>query len=449
MSLVRELIVVVEDAEEVRDLLTLLLEQDGYQVRACENGDQAFALIRSERPALVITDLMLGETCGLDLVTRLRSDLVSPIPPVIVCSGFHGFEREALERGAAAFIPKPFDARTILATVRSVLARHAVDEHERKEAIARARAMRAKAAAAASAALRRLEPRRDDLVRRASWSTRLLSLYFGFGDAFVAVLEGDELRVMASSNDAAWPRDRALDLALCRDIMETSSALVVPDLQSFHAVFSGPDGRPRRFFAGVPLANGETPVGALCHVDEQPRRFSSDVLVVLEALGDRATAVLSAKEAEVAPVWTASGLLTRDALCVLLGAELARMKREPVALGLAVYAGRAPATAVRTRSAFAELGGRRYAALLTRDDDGEARRALLDVLDDAADGGELDGAGVLSAAAGTEISFDAKGALHAAEGLLDRALRGRRGTIERVVVRREPLRIDEPSPARP
>jgi hypothetical protein len=55
-----------------------------------------------------------------------------------------------------------------------------------------------------------------------------------------------------------------VNVALCRDIMETGSALVVPDFHSFGVVVPGRNGRTLRFFAGVPLSNGAITVGALC-----------------------------------------------------------------------------------------------------------------------------------------------------------------------------------------
>ena len=67
----RARILVVEDAEEVRELLVLLLEGAGFSVVSCEDADRAFVLVQRERPDLVLTDLMLGAWSGLDL-TRDR-----------------------------------------------------------------------------------------------------------------------------------------------------------------------------------------------------------------------------------------------------------------------------------------------------------------------------------------------------------------------------------------
>lgn len=434
-------IVVVEDADEVRELLVLLLEAEGYAVTACEDAEQAFLVVTRERPSLVLTDLMLGAGSGLDLITRIRSNLAPPVPPIVVCSGFTGFEGEAQQRGAAAFIPKPFEPSTIRATVRAILTSRDLQDAERAKAQAETRALRARAVEAATAAIARLEPRRAELVERAGFTTEFLARYYGCGEAFAAVLQGDALEVMGSSNEQVWRIGQMIDLPLCRDILETSSALVVPNLESFGAVMQGPDGKPLRFFAGVPLSNGPITVGVLCLVDEQPQRLGSDAFSVLDAMGDRGSAVLSDQEWESAPFWTMSGLLTRDGLNTLLAAELSRMERETLSLALFVFTGRAPAGRARERSAFAAIEEKRFAALFTRDSDAEARRAVLEFLGSTARDDELGAGGLIGIEGGPETLFDARGITRAAEGLLERALRSGRGAIERVVIRREPLSV--------
>src|SRR5947207_1101900 len=79
-------IVLVEDSEDLRELMALCLRGGGYRVVATEDADEAFEAVRRERPDLVVTDLLLGITSGLDLMTRIRSDLVPPQPRLIACS---------------------------------------------------------------------------------------------------------------------------------------------------------------------------------------------------------------------------------------------------------------------------------------------------------------------------------------------------------------------------
>jgi CheY-like chemotaxis protein len=430
-------ILVVEDSDEVRELLVYLLESEGLSVSSCEDAEQAFTLIVRERPDVVFTDLMLGATSGLDLITRIRSDLAPPHPPIVACSGFVDFEREALHRGAEAFIPKPADPATIRRTVAAILARRAVADHDREEAAARARALRAKVVEAAVVAVHRLEAI-ENLPLRSHLTTEFLPRYFGFGEAFAAVIERDGLRVHSSSNEEIWKPGQAIDLALCRDILETRSALLVPDLQSLGIAAHRPSGEPLRFFTGVPLVSGSIGVGMICFVDPAPRSFGPEDYSVLETFGQRTSAVMSGRPSEIAPMWLTSGLMSRYGLGVLLASELSRTERKAQWLSLLVFAGRAPDVRVRERTLIAELDEHHFAALLARESESQAREALVDVLQAIARTGDFSGGGLVEIEGRAASLFDARSILFAAERLLDSALLSKPGTIERIVFRREP-----------
>jgi CheY-like chemotaxis protein len=437
MSLAHARILVVEDSEEVRELIVLLLEGEGFSVDSCEDADQALAKVRRERPDLILTDLMLGATSGLDLITRIRSDLAPPVPPIVVCSGFTGFEREALQRGAEAFIPKPFEHTTIHKTVTSILARERLSAKEREEAAKRSRLLRARAIEAAKVAVSRFEQIESLEVRNRA-TVNFLPRYFGFGEAFGAVLEGGELRVRASSNEQCWRPGQALDLALCRDILETSSALVVPDLRSLGAVVRGPDGKVLRFFAGVPMFSGSISVGTCCLVDEAPRGFGADAYSLLATFARRASAIMSGHESEVAPFWTPSGLMTREGLCTLLTAELARMEREAISLRLLLFVGHAPGVQRPARTAIADLGDGRCAAIVTRESKESARQVLRDLVGTTIHADDFAGGSLVVIEDGAGAYLDARGILRAAENLLESSQRTAPGTIEQVLIRRGP-----------
>jgi DNA-binding response OmpR family regulator len=425
-------ILVVEDSEEVREFLVLLFESEGFSVEACEDADQALARVRRERPDLVMTDLMLGATSGLELITRLRSDLAPPVPPIVACSGFNGFEKDALERGADAFIPKPADATTILSTVSAVLARRQVDLHQREEAAARARSRRATAVEAARRAAVRLE-HVDNLIKRAQATADFLPRYFGFGQAFAALFEDDALRVRTSSSPT-WSPGRVLDISLCRDIMETSSALLIPDLRSLGVVEHDPEGKQLRFFAGVPLLSGSIGVGTICFLDRAPHPFFAEDYSVLEAFGRRASAVMSGQSSEIPPMWTSSGLMSREGLGVVLASELSRTETRASSLSLLVLAGRAPGVPERPRTAVAELAPDRFAILCERPPRNFMEKFVHD--------GEFAGGGLVEIEGRAGSLFDARSILYAAERLLESTLQTAPGTVERIVFRREPHALD-------
>jgi DNA-binding response OmpR family regulator len=436
MSLPRGRILVVEDAEEMRNLLVAILEGEGYSVAACATAEQAFALARADPFDLIITDLMLGASSGLDLIVRVRSDLKPPVPPIVVCSAFAGFEKEALLRGATTFIPKPFETSQVRRTVTAMLARRKIEDQERAEAQAYARTLRAESAAAARVALRHLR-HVADWGARARATVEFLPRYFGFGASFAVLLQGEELRILASSDEAVWPLGQALAVPLCRDIMETSSALVVPDLETIGTAALAPNGQPLRFFTGVPLLSGPIGVGALCFVDDRAHGFGAEDYSLLETFGRRASAVLSGHDVHAAPLWRSSGLLTREGLSVVLTAELARMQARPLSLALFVFVGRAPTVATFARTALADLGDRRYAALVAREDKGEARRAIHALVEAIAHANGFAARGLVMVEEGAAASFDARSILHAAECLLQSDAQTASGAIDEIVIRRE------------
>jgi len=105
-------VLVVDDEEMLREVLTDALQMMGADVLAAPNGTVALALIRQSRPQLVITDIRMPDGDGLFLLAAIMSDPL-PRPQVIVCTAFGDIdESEALARGAYALFMKPFEWRS-------------------------------------------------------------------------------------------------------------------------------------------------------------------------------------------------------------------------------------------------------------------------------------------------------------------------------------------------
>ena len=103
-------VLVVDDADELRELYSLGLEHAGYEVKVAALAEAALETMRSWRPDLVITDVFMPGIGGLELVTRIRSDLRPPIPKVIVISRLVASSRSVFPVGAdAAEILPPLD----------------------------------------------------------------------------------------------------------------------------------------------------------------------------------------------------------------------------------------------------------------------------------------------------------------------------------------------------
>jgi DNA-binding response OmpR family regulator len=115
-------ILVVDDEPIVRDVVVRYLRRDGYQTREAATGDEAREILEAETPQLVVLDVMLPGTDGLELCRwiRARSDL-----PVIMLTA-RGDETDrivGLELGADDYVTKPFSPRELAVRVRTVLRR--------------------------------------------------------------------------------------------------------------------------------------------------------------------------------------------------------------------------------------------------------------------------------------------------------------------------------------
>lgn len=117
-----ELILVIEDEEAVQEAIVAALESSGYSVITAADGQEGLDRLRSERPDLVLLDLMLPKIGGMDVCTLIREH--SEVPIVMLTGLAAEDDRvEGLTRGADDYITKPFRARELAARVRAVLRR--------------------------------------------------------------------------------------------------------------------------------------------------------------------------------------------------------------------------------------------------------------------------------------------------------------------------------------
>jgi DNA-binding response OmpR family regulator len=125
-------ILVAEDDPKTVALIQMYLQRDRYRVLVARDGRQAIDLARSDRPDLVVLDLMLPKIGGLDVCRVLRAETHIPIIMLTARAG-EDDKLLGLDIGADDYIVKPFSPRELVARVRVVLRRTAQELAEQPE----------------------------------------------------------------------------------------------------------------------------------------------------------------------------------------------------------------------------------------------------------------------------------------------------------------------------
>ena len=115
----KALAIIVDDEVQIRRLLRVTLESEGYQVFEAETGQQGLAQIASRRPDIILLDLGLPDMDGLEVLKRLREWSERPVVVLTVRDD----EQEkvtALDAGADDYVTKPFSTPELLARLRAV-----------------------------------------------------------------------------------------------------------------------------------------------------------------------------------------------------------------------------------------------------------------------------------------------------------------------------------------
>jgi DNA-binding response OmpR family regulator len=114
-----DLILVVEDDRDLAEAMATILEMNGYATMVAHDGREALALVGERRPALIILDMLMPIMNGWEFAREL-DDRHGRIAPILVVTAAENAADRAREVAAEDVLAKPFDAKTLVARVRSL-----------------------------------------------------------------------------------------------------------------------------------------------------------------------------------------------------------------------------------------------------------------------------------------------------------------------------------------
>ena len=133
----RHSVLVADDEEDVRFLLSRLLGDVGYEVHLAQDGLEALEQVEAVKPDLMILDLMMPGLDGWGVLTRLETHPDPPIVLLLTARGDTESFARGIRAGAAAYVTKPFRFHELIATVQGLLASdakaRAVHDERRRE----------------------------------------------------------------------------------------------------------------------------------------------------------------------------------------------------------------------------------------------------------------------------------------------------------------------------
>lgn len=149
----RDRLLIVDDDEDIRELLSHSLETEGFETQVSSNPADMRATLATYTPDLIIMDLMMPGEDGISATRTLRAS--SSIPVIMLTAKGEDLDRIiGLEMGADDYVSKPFNVRELVARIRAVLRRH---RHQSDPQVTRQN-------------LLKFEDWKIDLVKRELWS---------------------------------------------------------------------------------------------------------------------------------------------------------------------------------------------------------------------------------------------------------------------------------------
>ena len=129
-------ILIVDDNENIRKVLTAILEEEGYNVESVDTARKAIERARKRFYNLALIDIRLPDMEGIELLTKMRD--TKPKMRKLIITGYPSLQNaiEAVNRGADAYILKPFDMGKVLKTIEEELKKQQEEKKYSQEKVA-------------------------------------------------------------------------------------------------------------------------------------------------------------------------------------------------------------------------------------------------------------------------------------------------------------------------
>ncbi|WP_029572425.1 response regulator, partial [Pseudomonas syringae] len=116
-------ILIIDDDVHVRDLLEVLLQNQGYRTLTAESGELALAMIKRQAPDLILLDIMMPGMDGYEVASQLKTEKNTANIPIIMLSALddQSSRLSGLEAGAEEYLNKPVDSAELWLRVRNML----------------------------------------------------------------------------------------------------------------------------------------------------------------------------------------------------------------------------------------------------------------------------------------------------------------------------------------
>ena len=118
-----KLVLVVDDEDLTRQMISMFMTMDGHEVVEAEDGVDALKKVALHHPDAIILDVMMPEMDGITMCKKLRANPATAFIPVLMLSGRSqiGAEQEGIDAGANAYMKKPMDPKEMLRVLNEMM----------------------------------------------------------------------------------------------------------------------------------------------------------------------------------------------------------------------------------------------------------------------------------------------------------------------------------------